>query len=396
MRARHFATIIGVAGLTAITVLVASRVIGDGSPSLLGASDAFERSLAEGCTGDSVALPLLTDLVPLNVTTIIELPGATAVATRNETAYVGTREGTIVTWSLSDQVSRPFLDLSHDTAVGSDQGLLNLVVTPDGGALLVMRTAADGDVVITAHLLDTDESAIELLRIDQPDPRHNGGGLAFGPDGNLFVGVGDGGGQGDPTAAASDPRRLLGSVLRVTVDLVEGTLRPVDMGVAKPEARHGLVWATGVRNPFRLWFDQSGQLWVADVGELCREEVTVLSIGDTAPDLGWSAFEGTATFDRDRLGKRAVTPPFVDYGHDAGACAVVGGTQYEGDIDELAGSQIIADVCTGKVMAIIGSRLVQIPVQFESPVDVNIGPDDQLWITDISVGVRRVTRAAAR
>lgn len=384
--------------LALVTVAVV-RVVSGGSPRLLGTSEAFDQALAKGCLNDLAPIPLWDELGPVATTTVVELPGVTALATSGTTAYLGTLNGRIYRWSASTQSPELLVDLSDDTAVESDQGLLNLAVMPDGGALLALRTSDNGDVVLTSHTIAADgaldDDPVELYRLSQPDPRHNGGGLAFGPNGDLFVGIGDGGGQGDPAGAASDPSNPLGSIIRAVVDLESESLAPSPRNPRADDGRHELVWASGVRNPFRIWFDGADQLWVSDVGERCREEVTSVVLSAEDPDLGWSAYEGTTEFDSDRVAGRASLAPTAEYTHENGACAVIGGTAYAGDIAELRGTQIIADLCTANLLAILDGELFELPITLTRPVDIGIGPDGQLWVADIEVGVVRITRTPA-
>jgi len=390
---RGMRAIVVVSVVTVVAALI-SRAISSEEPRLLGASEAFQQSLDRGCATGKTPIPAWDGLAAPFATTVIELPGIAAMATRDDAVFLGMLEGQIYLWS--PEVPRKLVtDLSGDTAVGSDQGLLNMAVTPDGESLLVLRTSTNGDFVLTSHAIAPDgtlaEDQAELYRLGQPDPRHNGGGLAFGPNGDLFLGVGDGGGQGDPAGAASDPSNPLGSILRAVIDPESRTLVPSPRNPRTNDGRHELVWATGVRNPFKIWFDKADRLWVSDVGELCREEVTLLDPSTGGADLGWSAYEGTAEFDIERAGGRSSVDPTVEYAHENGACAVIGGTEYSGDIGELQGSQIIADLCTATLMAVTGSELVELPVTLTRPVDITIGPDSQLWVVDVEVGVFRIS-----
>ena len=381
----------------ALTTAAVVRVVSGGNPRLLGTSEAFDLALERGCTNDLAPVPLWSELGPLDVTTVIELTGVTALAASATMTYLGMGDGRIMRWSFSTQSPELLLDLSSDTAFESDQALLNLAVSPDGASLLVLRTKANGDVVLTSHEIAPDgtlaEDQVELYRLEQPDPRHNGGGLAFGPNGDLFVGIGDGGGQGDPAGAASDPTNPLGSILRAVIDLDSKSLVPSPRNPQDDDNRHELVWATGVRNPYRIWFDDADQLWVSDVGERCREEVTAVGSSTEAVDLGWNAYEGSTEFDANRAVGRASLAPTVEYTHENGACAIIGGTTYSGDITELRGTQIIADLCTATLMAILDGELFRLPVTLTRPVDVSIGSDGQLWVADIEVGVIRISLA---
>ncbi len=356
----------------------------DGRPPELGTSAAFDRTLNQACDTHERP-PLLRDLVPLTSFTVADVVQGTAMATSREMAYVGTLTGIVVAVE-PDGTTHDVLDISADTSVGSDRGLLDLVVAPDGETLLLLRTNAIGDTELTAHKLDSPTESVVLLTIDQPDPRHNGGGLAFAANGDLLIGIGDGGGQGDPNGEGANPATKLGSILRGRVDLDTGELAPVREPIPGFD---DLVWAFGLRNPFRIWFGAEGDLWVGDVGELCNEEVTRIDGSAHGQDLGWNAFEGSRRFGQSD--GRTPIDPTVEWTHADGSCAVIGGTEYQGDIVELRGTQIVADLCTGNLYSINETYLRQIPVRLDSPVDVSIGPDGELWVIDMEHGVRRIT-----
>ena len=143
----------------------------------------------------------------------------------------------------------------------------------------------------------------------------------------------------------------------------------------------------------RIWLADDGDVFVADVGEMCVEEVTRLDGETVGQDLGWNHLEGDRVFDTDsRHDERTPVPPVITWTHATGSCAVVGGTEYLGDIAELRGAQIVGDLCTGDLYAVFDDRIGQIPVRLHSPVDVTIGADGELWVIDMAVGVRRITR----
>jgi len=356
-------------------------------PQGLGTSDAFDRSVGATCAFTEPPA-LRNDLVPLTTFIVAAVEQPVALAAAGETGYVGTLTG-VVMGIESDGSLYDVVDLRETTSVGSDRGLLDLAVGPDGSTLFVLRTNTEGNTELTAHELDDPTVPIVLLTIAQPDQRHNGGGLAFAPNGDLLIGVGDGGGQGDPSGEAANPATQLGTILRGRVDLEAGALVPVREPISGFD---DLVWAFGLRNPFRIWFGADGALWVGDVGELCNEEVTRIDGSAHGQDLGWNAFEGSRAFGR--LENRTPIAPTVEWTHVDGSCAVIGGTEYQGDIIELAGTQIVADLCTGDLYSIDGDELSQVPVQLDSPVDVSIGPDGELWVIDMQRGVLRITADA--
>jgi len=254
----------------------------------------------------------------------------------------------------------PFLDLSGSVSGGSEQGLLGLAFDPQyatTGRFYVDYTDRNGDTRIArfhvsadADVADASSSEI-LLTIDQPYANHNGGQLAFGPDGFLYVGMGDGGSGGDPQGHGQNPNDLLGSLLRLDVSGASGYTVPAGNPYSAGGGR-GEVFNIGLRNPWRFSFDrQGGDLYIADVGQDQREEVdvsTAASGGGRGLNYGWNRMEGTACYGGgcDRTG---LTLPVIDYTH-ADGCSITGGYVYRGHaVPTLAGTYFYADFCNGWV-----------------------------------------------
>ena len=263
----------------------------------------------------------------------------------------------------------PVLDISDDVVSdGQEQGLLGLTFSTDGNRLYIAYTGADSrqhleELEMGAERPDN-RSRRELLVVDDFAPNHNGGQLAFGPDGFLYWGMGDGGGAGDPQDSGQNPDDLLGSILRIDPDVGpeavgEGETyavpdgNPFVDGGGAPE-----VWAFGLRNPWRFSFDRlTGDLWVADVGQNELEEIDFLPATDgqeagRGANLGWSAVEGDQAFE-DREPPAGAVAPIHTFGRDRG-CSVTGGYVYRGDrIPEMVGAYIYGDFCEGEVRALI-------------------------------------------
>jgi glucose/arabinose dehydrogenase len=231
------------------------------------------------------------------------------------------------------------IDISKQVLLGAEQGLLGIAFHPDFAAnhrLFLHWSDRRGNTRV-AEFKDRKRQR-ELLFVEQPEENHNGGQLAFGPDGRLYLGLGDGGGAFDPEERAQDPKQRLGKLLSVNVD------------APQPDWR---VHLTGLRNPWRFSFDPAmGEVWIGDVGQDEIEEVNrVLLEGDEPPkNLGWDAFEGTAkTEDGDyRLEKTGeLVWPVAQYTHDDG-CSVTGGYVYHGTtLPKLAGRYLYGDFCSG-------------------------------------------------
>ena len=198
----------------------------------------------------------------------------------------------------------PFLDIRDRVRAGGERGLLGLAFHPryvENGRFFVDYTDAAGTVVERYRVsgdpdLADPASAFPVLRVAQPFANHNGGQVAFGPDGMLYAGLGDGGGAGDPLDQGQDVETLLGSILRIDVDSAEPYAIPPDnpfaAGGGRPE-----IWAYGLRNPWRFSFDTpTGRLYIGDVGQDRREEIDVAGAGDGGLNFGWPTTEGTLCF----------------------------------------------------------------------------------------------------
>ena len=261
-------------------------------------------------------------------------------------------------------VDAPFLDIRERIASGGERGLLGLAfhpAFPDDPRFFVDYTDVNGDTVVAEYRLDeTDsdtgdaESERVLLRIDQPFPNHNGGAVVFGPDGMLYVATGDGGSGGDPQGNGQRLDTLLAKVLRIDVDSrgnggaygIPDDNPFLGTADARPE-----IWLTGLRNPWRMRFDQAtGDLWIGDVGQGAWEEIDLAPAGVGGLDFGWNRMEGFECFEpREGCDESGLTPPVAAYGHDLG-CAVIGGVVVR-DLDQplLDGGYLFSDSCSGNV-----------------------------------------------
>ena len=258
-----------------------------------------------------------------------------AVVAPNGEWWIAERPGRVVVVDPeSGAVGDTVVAIDDETRAAGERGLLGLAV--DETALYVNFTDGAGNTRIDAFVLDDvgrPGERISLLTIEQPFGNHNGGSLAIGPDGHLYIGVGDGGGGGDPLDAAQDPTQALGSILRIDPTL--GAERPYVAPDDNPYGDDGTVaeiFLTGVRNPWRFTFDPvTGDLWVADVGQNAWEEVTLLLAangGGRGANLGWNLREGVEPFAGDRPPGN-VDPVFV-YGREGtpSGCSVTGGEVY--------------------------------------------------------------------
>jgi glucose/arabinose dehydrogenase len=265
-------------------------------------------------------------------------------------------------------VDRPFLDISDRITSGGERGLLGLAFHPDfptDPRFFVDYTDRNGNTVVSSFrvsagdpdVADADSESI-LLHVDQPFANHNGGGLGFGPDGDLYIALGDGGSGGDPQGNGQRLDTLLAKILRIDVDGGSATGAPyaipadnpfVTTAGARPE-----IWLYGLRNPWRFRFDRrTGDLWIGDVGQAAWEEIDVARRGVGGLDFGWNRMEGFHCYSPPTgCDERGLTPPVTEYGHDQG-CAVIGGVVVRHPADgSLDGGYLFGDDCSDHLWVI--------------------------------------------
>ena len=256
---------------------------------------------------------------------------------------------------------QPFLDIQERIESGGfEQGLLGLAFHPryvENGLFYVNYTDLGGDTVIARFQVSAESpdladpaSELILLQVKQPYENHNGGGMAFGPDGFLYLGLGDGGSAGDPQGNAQNLTNLLGKLLRIDVDGAEPYVIPSD----NPFAQQGgmpEIWAYGLRNPWRFSFDRlTGDLYIGDVGQSAWEEINFLPAGDRGGvNFGWDFMEGNHAYEGTAPASLPLTGPVAEYSHDLG-CSVTGGVVYRGSaLPAWYGIYLFSDFCSGNI-----------------------------------------------
>jgi len=299
-------------------------------------------------------------LVPL-VTAGLEHPlFLTHAGDRSRRLFVVEQPGTIRIIDQGVLQKTPFLDVRDRVATdGTERGLLGLAFHPDyrrNGRFFVNYTRRpDGATVVGEYRRGggPDEASRDervLLVVMQPESNHNGGMVAFGPDGYLYVGLGDGGGAGDPGNRAQNPNELLGKILRIDVDHGDPYAIPSDNPFVKEGGRPE-VYAVGLRNPWRFSFDfNTAELWVADVGQDKWEEVDLVTRGG---NYGWRVMEGVHCFNPSLSCRTAgLVLPVMEYRHEAGRCSIIGGYVYRGRaVPALQGAYVSGDFCSGEIFA---------------------------------------------
>jgi hypothetical protein len=273
--------------------------------------------------------------------------------------FIAERAGVIRIYSGGAFLPTPFLDISSRVRTDGEQGLLGLAFAPDyatSGRFFVSYSNLSGDNVVASYTVSANPdvanpgSAQLRLTVPQPQDNHNGGHIAFGPDGYLYVARGDGGGSGDPDGYGQRRDELLGSILRIDVSDATGyTVPPTNPFVGQPAIR-AEIWSYGLRNPWRFSFDRStGDLYIGDVGQNAWEEVNVVSAssgGGRGVNFGWNITEGTHCFEpATGCDTSGLTLPVVEYDHSEG-CSVTGGYVYRGAaIPTLQGTYLYSDYC---------------------------------------------------
>ena len=256
----------------------------------------------------------------------------------------------------------PFLDISDRVSCCGERGLLGIAFHPDyaaNGEFYVNYTNASGTTIVarmlasdSANLADPGSETV-LLEVEQPFSNHNGGHLAFGPDGYLYIGLGDGGSAGDPLSNGQDRLSLLGKMLRVDVEAGAPYAIPPDNPFAMEDFTLDEIWALGLRNPFRFSFDRiTGDLYIADVGQNAIEEINVHRANTPAGiNYGWRLMEGSQCFNpASGCNDGSLTLPAFEYAHSQGRCSVTGGYVYRGrSIQRLEGDYVFGDFCSGEI-----------------------------------------------
>ncbi len=265
----------------------------------------------------------------------------------------------------------PFLDITDRVSGGGERGLLSIVFPPGRapkGEFYADYTDVAGNTAVSRFFVSGDPNAANasseevLLRIVQPFANHNGGQLAFGPDGYLYIGMGDGGSAGDPNNNAQNLESLLGKILRM--DVLGGASPygiPPDNPFAGSSSARPEIWAYGLRNPWRFSFDRkTGDLFIGDVGQGAWEEVDFQPAGSTGGEnYGWRLSEGNHCFNPSTgCSFAGVTRPVAEYGHVGGNCSITGGFVYRGrDFARLSGIYFYADYCSGRVWGLRNGAL---------------------------------------
>jgi glucose/arabinose dehydrogenase len=316
-----------------------------------------------GCSNGPATAPPTSDtlrLVPIVTSGLSSPVYLTAPTGDTARLFVVEQSGQIRIVQHGQLLPTAFLDIHSRLVSGGEQGLLSVAFHPSYGAngfFYVNYTDLNGDTRVERYTVSAADSNLAdtashklMLFVPQPYTNHNGGLVMFGPDGMLYIGMGDGGSGGDPENRAQHPDSLLGKLLRVDVDGGDPYAIPVGNpfknGGGAPE-----IWALGLRNPWRFAFDRSaGLLYIGDVGQGAWEEVDVQPASQGGLNYGWRLMEGAHCYNPTNCSSAGLVLPAVEYDHANGQCAVIGGFVYRGARSPaLAGQYFYADLCAGWV-----------------------------------------------
>ncbi len=317
-----------------------------------------------------------------------------------------------VIWVFQDDIKlgEPFLDIRGRIESGDyERGLLGLAFHPnyaENGFFYVNYTDKEGDTTVSRFQVTSDpnlansDSEFIILQVDQPYANHNGGDLAFGPDGYIYIGLGDGGSGGDPQGNAQNYLTLLGKMLRIDVNVDEGIpyAIPSDNPFVAFSSRLGQIWASGLRNPWRYSFDRlTGDLYIGDVGQNQWEEINLLPAGSLGGvNFGWNYFEGFHSYEGSPTEGTTLIDPILEYDHSGGSCSVTGGYVYRGEsLPEWFGVYIYGDFCSGLVWGAVqqADGSWQSELLFTSPYLISsFGEDEdgELYLVDLNGAIYRL------
>jgi glucose/arabinose dehydrogenase len=317
---------------------------------------------------------------------VIEKTGAVLMM---DTDSLGSGASTAIdlTLTVDDAGEGGLLDMTFHPSF-TDSGLVYLSFTTPGTPLTSNVSAFRMD---TTGVIDPGSGEL-ILTLDQPEDNHNGGCLVFGPDGHLYIGLGDGGGRGDPLENGQDTTTLFGTILRIDVDSGSPYTIPAGNFFAGSSTDRPEIYAWGLRNPWRFSFDsQEDTLWVGDVGQRSWEEIDIVNLGE---NYGWNLKEGMHCYSVDPCNTPGLTDPVVEYGREEGH-SVTGGFVYRGlELDQLTGSYLFGDYVTGRLWSVdssapAGTRTLLADTNLNI-VSFSQAPDGELYIVDFGGGVYKI------
>lgn len=375
------------------------------------------QSVAVTAAGAAAAVSYSAAPLVLALREVASVPGAVfATAPQGDARlFIVERAGRVRIVQGGALLAAPFLDISSRVSGRGEGGLLSLAFHPQYASnsyFFLYYTDLGNNIVIERHRVSANPNlaesgpGLQIIRIAHPTyDNHFGGQVAFGPDGMLYFATGDGGGGGDPARNAQNPASLLGKMLRLDVS-ASTVAQPYVVPSTNPwindASRRGEIWALGLRNPWRFAFD-SGNLYIADVGQARREEVNIAGVGQAGLNYGWNTMEGSLCYNASACVQGGLVLPAFEYDHgsnDVNGCSITGGYVYRGSaIPELAGRYFYSDFCEGFLKSFLYAGGV-VSGQIEWPIpDIgnvfSFGRDGSGELLMVAAGgkVHRIVRA---
>ena len=358
----------------------------------------------QAAIASKIAVEKLLEWPRINLPGDLEMPiQITNAGDGSGRLFVVEQRGRIRIISDGRLLALPFLDISEHVSLDKERGLLGLVFPPgyaEKRYFYVNYTDRQGNTVVARYRLTSDPNVADpnsdeiILRIDQPNRYHNGGHMAFGPDGYLYIGTGDGGPSDDPENRGQDTGTLLGKMLRIDVESgISPYAIPDDNPFVQTAGYRGEIWALGLRNPWGFAFDRkTGDLFIADIGNVEFEEINHQPASSKGGEnYGWAVMEGLRCFDKDSCDSSGLTLPIAEYPRSKG-CAVIGGTVYRGSrFISLQGIYFYADFCSGRIWGLkrVGGSWQSV-LLYDAPFMIRAigeGEDGNLYAADYRNGI---------
>lgn len=332
--------------------------------------------LAAGCASAAPTIRLT------RLATRLNNPVAMAPAPGSQQLFVALQGGRIRVLSGTTLRSQPFLDISGRITSGGERGLLGLAFHPGyatNGRFFVDYTDRSGDTVVAEFARGTNPNVANassgrvLLTVKQPFENHNGGDLKFGPDGKLYIALGDGGSGGDPQGNGQRLDTHLGKILRIDVDGARPFAVPPDNPFVSRAGARPEIWHYGLRNPWRFSFDRAtGDMYIGDVGQNAWEEVDRAPKGVGGRNYGWNNREGRHPFGGGNAANGPTFDPVAEYSHGKG-CSITGGFVYRGrTVAALRGRYVYADYCSARFWTIAAGPRPGAPVEITGRLSTKV------------------------
>jgi glucose/arabinose dehydrogenase len=351
---------VGAAACVALAACGSSKSVGTGGPGTTPATSAKATTTTVASSPSTTAVPNFAkaNVKLTEVASGLHSPVAVVPRHATSTLYIADQNGVVRALAPSGLLPTPVLDMRTLTRESGEQGLLGITFSPDGNKLYVDYTDRNGDTNVDGYLMNRDVAQVatrrRILFLHQPYANHNGGEVLTGPDGMLYIGLGDGGSAGDPHNNGQNPNVLLAKILRINPNPTATGPYSVPANnpwVGRPNSRPE-AWEWGLRNPWRFSFDkQTGDLWTGDVGQGDWEEVDFAKAGHGGLNYGWSQREGTHKYKGNR--PPGEVDPVYEYSHASGGVAVTGGYVYRGKrIPNLVGTYVFCDYYQAQIIGL--------------------------------------------